>query len=235
MKDDPPESPPPEPRNRGGWLRREGIDLGDAVVQFFSVLLGVLLALLIGQWTNHRQQQAKAQATSRQQQATVNEAMHAIHVELATNRSAIQNNYTLAQTAARRMYDSPANRKQPPRPCLDWDGADFDQGIWLSTILTDAAYRTAIATQAIVHMPYQQAQTVAEVYGAQRELEATGSMLRGYLMSPNPNKLDVCIGWIESMAMSERMVSNSAYTLIIGPDKTKWPAPPFPLPGPPTK
>lgn len=230
MTGEPRESPPPTPRKHVGWLRREGIDLGDAIVQFFSVLLGVLLALLISQWTNHRQQEAKAHAAMLQQQATVNEAMHAIHVELAANRSALQSNYAMAQAAVKRMYNSSANLKQPPRPCLNWDGADFDRGIWLVTILTDAAYRTAIATQAIAHMPFRQAQAVAEVYGAQRELQTNASMLRGYIMSPNPHKLGACIGWIESMALSERMLSNRAYTLIIGPDKAKWPKPPIPVP-----
>lgn len=232
MNDGPPESPPPHPRKRAGWLRREGIDLGDAIVQFFSVLLGVLLALLISQWTNHRQQEAKARAALQQQQAAVKEAMQAIHVELAGNRTSLHGSVAQLYAAARRMYAARGKRDQPPRPCYLWDGFGVGRGIFVN--LTSAAYQTAIATQAMAQMPFQQAHGVAEVYGAQQVFATGTSMIRNKILAGNPSKLEMCIGWLESLGLTELSL-NDAYATLIGPDKTRWPAPPFPLPGMTTK
>lgn len=88
MTEKPPDSTTVTPNHRFRWFRHDGIDLGDVVVQFLAVLLGVLFALLINQWNDHRQQEAQAQAQMRQQQATVKEALRAIDVELAGNRAA---------------------------------------------------------------------------------------------------------------------------------------------------
>lgn len=224
MNAEPPESP--SPRKRVGWLRREGIDLGDAIVQFFSVLLGVLLALLISQWTNHRQQEARARATLRQQQATVNEAMHAIRVELAGNRTSLHDSVAQLYASAERMYAARGQGETSPRPCYVWDGFGEGKGIFVN--LTNAAYRTAIATQAMAHMTFRQAHVVAEVYGGQHVFDTGTSIIRGKILAGAPNKLGRCIGWMESLGLTEQSL-NGAYTRLIGPDKTKWPAPPIPL------
>lgn len=224
MKEEPPE---PTPRKRMNWLRREGIDLGDAVVQFIAVLLGVLLALLISQWTHHRQQQATAHAAMLQQQATVKEAMHAIAVELASNRTALHRSVARLYAMAKQMHDAPENQKLPPRPCYMWAGWRRATGLFLN--LTDAAYQTAIATQAIAHMPFHQAHVVAEIYGGQQLFETGSGVLRNKILVARPQKLIACIGWIESMGTTEQSLNN-AYTQLIGPDKTRWPTPPIPFP-----
>lgn len=209
-----------------GWLRREGIDLGDAVVQFIAVLLGVLLALLISQWNDHRKQQAQAQAARRQQQATINEAMHAIRVELAGNRTNLHDSVTQIYANAKRMYAARGKHAQSPRPCYQWNGFGGGRGIFVN--LTTAAYQTAIATQAMAHMSFRQAHLVAEVYGGQQVFETGTSVMRNKLLAGSPQKLGMCIGWMESLGLTEQSL-NDAYTKLIGPDKTKWPAPPLPV------
>lgn len=228
MKDELPESPPPPPplRKRVGWLRREGIDLGDAIVQFFSVLLGVLLALLISQWTNHRQQEAKAREAMLQQQATVNEAMQAIRVELAGNRANLHDSVAQLYASVKRMYAARSQHEGSPQPCYLWEG--FGQGRGIFVNLTTAAYQTAIATQAMAHMTFTQAHLVAEVYGGQQVFETGTSVMRNKILAGTPQKLGLCMGWMEALGLTEQSL-NDAYTKLIGPDKTKWPAPPVPL------
>lgn len=210
-----------------GWLRREGIDVGDAVVQFFSVLLGVLLALLISQWTNHRQLQAKARAATRQRQAMVKEAMQAIRVELVGNRTALHQSVVQLYAAAKKMDAAQhANPAPSPRPCYLWSGFGAGRGVFVN--LTDAAYQTAIATQALANMTFRQAHLVAEVYGAQGVFNTGTNLIRNKIMSGNPKKLEMCIGWLESLGLTEQSL-DSTYTQLIGPDKLKWPAPPLPV------
>ncbi|HEX7340645.1 MAG TPA: hypothetical protein VF269_00060 [Rhodanobacteraceae bacterium] len=218
MKKDFPESP--KPRKRLGWLRREGIDLGDAVVQFFSVLLGVLLALLISQWTNHRQQQAKVQATLRQQQVTANDAMRAIHAELASNRVALREHASRMFAMAKRMQDSPQNRNKTPRFCYLWNQWRGIGGL----NLVDAAYQTSIATQALANMPFAQAHKVAEVYGWQHYFQR-GIQSDVHLMLDQRQTLDFCVGLIEEIGRGD-LGLDKQYDPLIGQDKAKLPTPP---------
>ncbi|HEX7324886.1 MAG TPA: hypothetical protein VF292_05990 [Rhodanobacteraceae bacterium] len=226
MNEERPESPPPEPRKRVGWLRREGIDLGDAIVQFFSVLLGVLFALLINQWNDHRQQQAKAQAVMRQQQATVGEATQAIHVELAGNRQALHASVTKLYATSKALGPIAKNRKAKPLPCYGYPAMQGSNGVFV--VLTNAAYQAAIATQAMSHMRFRTAHQIAEVYGAQQLFQTGSSIIRKNLLKTSPQNAKQCIGWLESLGLSERSL-NGAYSAIIGADKTRWPAPPFPF------
>lgn len=212
---------PPPPRKRLGWLRREGIDLGDAVVQFIAVLLGVLFALLISQWNDHRQQQAQARAAMLQRQATINEAMHAIRAELASNRNALHASVTQLYAMAKAMADSPANQKQAPRFCYEWNGWNGR----IAVVLTDSAYQTAIATQALGHMPFREAHQVAQVYGAQNLLKTGFDLVRNRILFSNPQPLGTCISGIESLGVSEGM-TDKVYSALIGADPTAWPQPP---------
>lgn len=205
---------PPPPRKRLSWLRREGIDLGDAAVQFIAVVVGIVLGLFITQWVTHLQQQH-----------AVNEAMHAIRAELVANRVVFHHNAKELYAVANRMLDAPANQNQPPRPCYQW--RQSGSGTYAAN-LTDAAYETAIATQAIAHMTFRQAHKVAKAYGWQRLMGTEFKLFRNRIMySSTPRTLQTCVLGIEGVVRTERSVDN-AYTPIIGPDKTKWPKSPLP-------
>lgn len=208
MNGDSPEPTPP-PRKRLNWLRREGIDLGDAVIQFVAVVAGIVLGLFINQWTTHRRQAA-----------AVHDAMQAIHAELTANRKALHKNAGYLYQMAATIQHTPANQNQPPRPCYLWHN-------WGGTSivnLTDAAYQTAIATQALSHMPFKQAQVVAKVYGRQHARKHAISVIRNKILFTGSQTLDLCVMALGSIAHNEHLL-DAAYAPLIGPDKTQWPTP----------
>lgn len=183
-------------------------------VQIFSVVIGILLALFI----NDRVMQ-------RQQQSGIQEATHAIQVELAANRDALRENAARLDQLAKAILDSPKNRNQPARPCYMWD-----QWSGLGPVnVTDAAYQASIATQAFANMPFQQAQRIAEIYGAQNNARKVSDLILDKLVSATPQTLGVCVSLVENIAYVDHGLA-TAYAKLIGPDKTPWPKAPAPIP-----
>lgn len=203
-----PDKPPPKRRT---WFRREAIDLGDVVVQIFSVVIGILLALFINDWVMQRQQQAN-----------VDEAMRAIKVELAANRVQLRAHAKHMFEMAKAMQDSPANRNKPARPCFLWNEWDGIGGL----NLTDAAYQTAIATQALANMPFKQAQLVAQIYGWQTYFEK-GSELDLGILTQRPEPLGLCVGMVVDSGEGNLQL-DAVYSRLIGPDTAPLPKPPPP-------
>lgn len=211
----PPDPDDARPRKRWRWLRRDAINLGDVVVQVFSVVVGILLALFI----NDRVMQ-------RQQQQTVDEAMRAIHAELVANRAALHQSAAQLTAMAVAMRDSPGNQNESPRWCFQWDG-------WNGTNtanLVDAAYQTAIATLALSHMPFTQAQRVAQAYGHQRIHQNAFDMVHNRILVAGPQPLEVCLTGILGIIQDEHAL-DAMYGPLIGPDQTAWPTP-LPPPSP---
>jgi hypothetical protein len=199
------ETPTPAPRRRLRWLRRGAIDLGDVVVQIFAVVIGILLALLINNWV-----------TERQQQDAVDVAVRAIHAELTTNRAGLRKNAERLNRMATNLEGATENRNLPPRPCYQWPQ-------WQGTgavNLVDAAYQTAIATQALSHMPFEQAQRIAQAYGYQHFYEQAFNLFRSMFLKPAA--ASQCAADLRSFTRNERLL-DTAYTPLIGPDTAKWP------------
>ena len=199
------ETPTPGPRRRLRWLRRGAIDLGDVVVQVIAVVIGILLALLINNW-----------ATKRQQQNAVDVAVRAIHAELAANRTALRKNAERLNTMAMHLRNATENRKLAPRPCYEWPQWEGTGAV----NLVDAAYQTAIATQALSHMPFEQAQRIAQAYGYQHFYQQAFSLFRSMFLTPAA--ASQCVAELESFSRNERLL-DTAYTPMIGPDRAKWP------------
>ncbi|MGN6788326.1 MAG: hypothetical protein ACTHJP_02180 [Rhodanobacteraceae bacterium] len=197
-------------RKRWRWLRREAIDLGDVFVQFFAVVIGILLALFIN-----------SRVTERQQQSAVSEAVRAIRTELAANRVALHQSAVRLTAMAADMQRSPGNQNQPARWCFQWDGWD---GTNVAN-LTDSAYQTAIATQALSNMPFKQAQLVAQVYGHQHVKQKDFDLIQTKILVAGPQTLDVCITGVLGIAEDEHVL-DAQYDPLIGPDKKAWPTPP---------
>lgn len=214
MNEEPPESPPPSKRKRFRWLKRDGIDLGDAVVQFVAVVVGIVLGVFITQWVAHSHQQA-----------AVHQAMNAIRTELADNRPLLRENATRwYKTATRLMKETPKNPKKSRRMCYMWPGWSGPGG----ANVTDAAYQTAIATQALAHMPFKQAHQVAEIYTFQSGYRKAFGINRRIFFA-KPQTLNTCVAVTEQFAAYDRQLARR-YTPLIGPIKTKWPkSPPNPL------
>lgn len=199
------EMPTPAPRRRLRWLRRGAIDLGDVVVQIIAVVIGILLALLINNWV-----------TERQQQNAVDVAMRAIHAELAANRAALRNNADRLNRMAARLQGAPENRNLAPRPCYQWPQWEGTGAV----NLVDAAYQTAIATQALSYMPFEQAQRIAQAYGYQHFYQQAFNLFRSMFLKPAA--ASQCVAELKSFSHNERLL-DSAYAPLIGPDKTSWP------------
>lgn len=181
------------------------------VVQIFAVVVGISLALLINDWV-----------TQRQQQKNVDEATRAIRAELAANRAALHQSAAALIAMAKTMQRSPTNQNQPARWCFQWGG-------WRGTNaanLTDAAYQTAIATQALSNMPFKQAQRIAQVYGHQHIAQNDFDLTQNRILLAGPQPLDVCITGILGVVQDEHLL-DSHYDPVIGPDKQAWPTQPF--------
>ena len=207
--------PAPAPRRRLRWLRRGAIDLGDVVVQIFAVVTGILLALFIDN-----------RVTDRQQQNTVEEATRAIHAELAANRAALHENAGRLHRMATHLESATENRNQAPRPCYEWPQWEGTGAV----NLVDAAYQTAIATQALSHMPFERAQRIAQAYGYQHFYQQAFNVFRTQFLKPAP--ASQCAAELKNFGHNERLL-DTAYTPLIGPDKTKWPGT-QPMPAAPT-
>ena len=193
---------PQRPGRRWRWLRREAIDLGDVVVQIIAVVVGILLALFINNWSSRRQQEAN-----------VVEAMQAIRAELAANRDQLRRNAAYLFAMAKAMQDSPANKNQPPRSCGAWDKWSGTRG----ANLVDAAYQTAIATQALATMPFKHAVLVSQTYGWQHFFQKANDF-EFTLLTGRSQSLGSCVDLIRDMGNNE-LALDSAYSPLIGPDK----------------
>ena len=182
-------------------MRYEAISLGDVALQIFSVVVGILLALFINNWS-----------TARQEQATVQTAMAAIRAELAANRIALRAHSAQMFDMAKRTHESPKNANQPLRRCYEWDEWRGIGGL----NLVDAAYQAAIATQALAHMPFEQASQVSQTYGWQRYFQK-GFDLDGTLLMGNPQSLEFCVGIIQVIGQDDLKL-DAEYARLIGAD-----------------
>jgi hypothetical protein len=180
-------------------LRYEAINLGDVALQVVSVVAGILLALFIDNWNSERAERKTARF-----------ALEAIRAELSTNRVALRSHAERMRDMGRTMRGSAQNSGGPPRRCYEW--AEW-RGIG-GLNLVDAAYQTALATQAFAHMPFAQASEVAQTYGWQRYFQK-GFDLNGALLMGNPQALEFCVGVIEGIARDDLQL-DAEYARLIG-------------------
>lgn len=203
------------PSRRWRWLRREAIDLGDVVVQIIAVVVGILLALFINNWS-----------TQRQQQANVAEALQAMRAELAANRDQLRGSAAHLFAMAKAMQDSPANKNQLPRFCSEWDQWHGTG----ATNLVDAAYQISIATQALANMPFKHAELVSQTYGWQHLIQKANDF-EVTLLIGRSQSLNQCVDLIVDIGNNDLQL-DFAYSRLIGPDKAPLPKQPA---APPTQ
>lgn len=189
-----PESEDVRIATRRTWFRRESISLGDVVLQLFVVVLGILLALAIDDWK-------KARETTQ----SVADAMKAVSTELAANQAEMRTQHEHLQGLTAALTKVPADA--PVTPCNEyegWNGAGIP-------VLLDAAYDTAIATQAFAHMDFDRAETVAAAYGRQRMYIVAHGKLLDLLMRGQPTPVGFCRGIVEELGNFVATV-DAAYT-----------------------
>jgi len=170
-------APVPEPEGASAvpsvprrWFHRESISLAEIAVQTFSVVLGVLLALAIGQWSHDRDERKQVEA-----------ALLALRAEMESSRAEIAHSFEQIAKADAEMAESAKSAVYTaPRPCAEvpgWHGV-------VSPLLLDSAYQTAIATQTLAHMDFGQAQQVARVYAKQRDFQKYVDHVIDFLLQP---------------------------------------------------
>jgi hypothetical protein len=157
----------PVPRN---WFHRESISLAEIAVQTFSVVLGVLLALAIGQWSHDRDERKQVEA-----------ALLALRAEMESSRAEIAHSFEQIAKADTEMAEMAKSAAfATPRPCAEvpgWHGV-------VSPLLLDSAYQTAIATQTLAHMDFGQAQQISRVYAKQRDFQKYIDHVIDFLLQP---------------------------------------------------
>lgn len=205
----------PKKRRRISWVRRDAVNLGEAAVQFFAVLAGVLVAFALTNWSTQNHQQAMA-----------HKAMQAIRAELVANRTELRENAAAWYAVAKTMMAAPENHNPPARrPCYKWEG----WGGYGGANITDAAYQTAIATQALAHMPFKQAHTVALVYSRQDAYHSARRFIGKHFVFGGAQPLATCVTGVILFGRHDRILAR-AYTPLLGPITAEWPPQP-PIPG----
>lgn len=164
-------------------------------VQVFSVVLGVLLALWIGDW-------AKERETAGQ----VAMAVKALRSEIAANRTEVTRVIAdvTGKDAEMAKAETAAGPEMPCNAYPSWSGIG-------SPLLLDAAYQTAIATQVLAHMDFPAAQRIAVVYAKQREFIGYLASLTGFLNQAHPTALSACRHMIGTEEKTNLERLDSAY------------------------
>ena len=152
LRDSPQGRPPDKSASpRRAWFHRETISLAEIAIQFFSVVLGILLAFGIGNWSAARESAGK-----------VAEVQTAIRAEIHTNRVALQRTVTY-QTDLADAVMAAVNSSTPPKRCTDvasWRGMR-------TASLPHSAYDNAIAAGVFAEVPLATGQRIAAIYALQ--------------------------------------------------------------------
>lgn len=153
----------PPPRSR--WLRLGHLELSDLLVETFSVLLGVLLALAINAWVQARQTQHK-----------LAEAQASIREELIADRKriVISANYYhhLNEAIEAALKTSP-----PPQFCdklPEWHGL-------ITPLFVRAAYDTAASGGIFAEMDFEATRRIASLYAELNRYEAFSGKVEDWM------------------------------------------------------
>jgi hypothetical protein len=129
------------------------VPLGRLALEALMIAFGVLLALSLESWQEHRKEQALAR-----------EALANIRVETARVAERVRAQLPKQQEVAASLQafrDDLAAGKRPPTP----------EPVLYPPGLSTAAWSTAMSTQALAHMDFQTVQALATFYETQRWLD----------------------------------------------------------------
>ncbi|MFI4970157.1 MAG: hypothetical protein ACHP7D_08110 [Lysobacterales bacterium] len=174
---------------RRAWFHRETISLAEVAVQVFSVVLGILLALGIGNWSEGRESARK-----------IGEAQTAIRAEIQANRARLQQTVAYQADLAKAVRAA-ITSATPPRRCTDvasWRGMQ-------TALLLHSAYDNAIAAGVFTSMPLADGQTIASVYAwQQRYLTYSDKSLDWMVMKFMDESAAGCAGVLSDLSSAGR-------------------------------
>jgi len=157
------------------------VPFGRLVLEATMIAFGVLLALSLGSWHEHRQQQALAR-----------EGMERIRTELASNAERIERSLPRQREVAAALQafqDSLAAGADPQVPRLALH----------PPLLSTAAWNTAMSTQALAHMEFRTVQGFAAFYEMLRWLDRLEDMWLRVISEPRGETGDIRQQWAGSM------------------------------------
>ena len=153
------------PPSRRRWLSLGQLELSDLLVETFSVLLGVLLALAINAWVQARQTQRK-----------LAEAQSSIREELLADRGRIvlSAGYYHHLNEA---IDVAMKAPHPPQYCDDlpqWGGL-------ITPLFVRAAYDTAASSGIFAEMNFEATRRIASLYAELNRYEAFSGKVEDWI------------------------------------------------------
>jgi hypothetical protein len=157
------------------------IPLGRLMLEAMMIAFGVLLALSLESWHEHRKQQTLA-----------HEALDNIHTELTRNAQRIEGSLPkqrLVAEALQAFADSLEAGGEPQVPRLALH----------PPLLSTAAWNTAMSTQALAHMEFRTVQGFASFYEMLRWLDRLEEAWLRVIMEPRGNTLEERQQWAGSM------------------------------------
>jgi hypothetical protein len=149
-------------------------------------VLGILFALGIDGWKKDRETREN-----------VADAMRAVGAEIAANRKdpERQRDRLLAEQFAL-FTDAKARNDDAKHACCEnpvWNGMG-------GPLLLDAAYQTAIATQAFSHVEFARSQVIAASYGMQKSYLDYHGRILDLVLRGTPSSEDFCAGLVGELA-----------------------------------
>ncbi|GAA0720508.1 hypothetical protein [Dokdonella soli] len=179
---------------RRALFHRETISLAEIAVQVFSVVLGILLAFGIGNWSASRETASK-----------IAEAQTAIRAEIQANRVRLQQTVIYQGGLAKAVTDA-INSSAPPKRCTEvasWRGMQ-------TALLLHSSYDNAIAAGVFTSMPLADGQTIAAIYAwQQRYITYSDKSLDWMVMKFMEDELAGCAGVLEDLsAAGQNLVAN---------------------------
>ena len=149
------------------WLRLGHLQLSDLLVETFSVLLGVLLALLINSYVQERQTRHK-----------VDEAQAGVRDELLANRQRVT---TMSEYYHHidELINAAMTGTHPPAHCDDipqWKGL-------LTPLFVRAAYDTATTSGVFADATFESTRRIANLYAELSRLEAFSGKVEDWMMA----------------------------------------------------
>jgi hypothetical protein len=157
----------PQPDSPSRWLRLGHLSLSDLLVETFSVLLGVLLALLINNVVQARQTRHK-----------VAEAQSSIRAELEGDRKrlTVMNEYYHLING---KLDQAQKAQHPLAHCDDlpeWKGL-------ITPLLLHASYDSAASSGVFADMPFGQTSRIAGLYAELARYETFAFKVEDWMVS----------------------------------------------------
>lgn len=151
---------------------RDRFPLAAIGIEFFSIVLGVLLALSVDQWREERNNRQLAEA-----------ALISIRREVHNNRRILEVRYPYNAT----VRDSMSTFASSLPEQFDLDQAISRLGLAEGTKFTElsgAAYKTALSSGALVHIDYDILSLLNRIYEAQETLKNNDDRIQSLLLSP---------------------------------------------------